>query len=910
MNYNYISPFYNYSTFSAKTNKYASKTSKNKLLISNMPSDIQSNSYQQICYESVKNINNKNVRGNKLFKRSALFPSMNGQESRRESYQMPINKAIRYSESNLKQNDLNTSGYRPNFRILNKFNGKYEKCGTKKNFEEYEHLNGTDKNKSNCSFYESKYINKNTFDGSKTTKRLKNIIYSNENFNTINISSNKQNRKYASNFSLKNQINNNTSYSKVNNKQKNEENKSLINPTSEIANKKEKNYEKTKIETNNNTKSINNNHYFKQSVSNNLDIPKDFNYSSFKKIKIDKNSENQDNNKSTNNKNIISKSTDKIANNKIENSNSKDDKKLYSNNKKIEIIKSLQTNIKETKKNLNKELKTISLCSKERNSNNAFNIMSIQKFNLNKTNSKEINNYKERNNYSYALSKTNENSSYKISNTEKRDKYIKSFVKELNLINYKKSTTSEIDKTLNNNKNSNSNISHIKSKILSKKNNYNNNTAIKKDQQNKSQYFHTISNNTNIKKNPSFSDNKNNSSLNNTKNNNNLTNIIESSNQKQKTRRNLSHFPKYQSRVNLQISINNGNSEDNWEDNEYMGLKKKTYDQSIKGKKMFKNELTNLLKNSFSPSNLFSQPTIIKSCESISVPGKKENGNKKINQDSYIIEKNINGILNFNIFGVFDGHGEDGHHASQFVAKYIINNLRNHPLIKKCEDTKEIYQKLILNGYEIIEKLFTNADIQIQKEKFDYKNSGTTCVIVIQLEEKIICANAGDSRAIMIFDESQNDNLINTKICPLSYDCKPDLPNEKKRIYEFGGTVERLLDENNEEAGPFRVWAFGEDFPGLAMSRSIGDIDAKKLGVIPNPQIVEYNIDNSTKYLLICSDGVWEFISNEDAMEIGNKFYLRNDAVGLCQELYKKSYEFWLKEDIVVDDITAIAVFF
>ncbi len=41
------------------------------------------------------------------------------------------------------------------------------------------------------------------------------------------------------------------------------------------------------------------------------------------------------------------------------------------------------------------------------------------------------------------------------------------------------------------------------------------------------------------------------------------------------------------------------------------------------------------------------------------MPGKKENGNKKINQDSYIIERSINGILNFNIFGVLDGHGED-----------------------------------------------------------------------------------------------------------------------------------------------------------------------------------------------------------------------------------------------------------
>ena len=64
-------------------------------------------------------------------------------------------------------------------------------------------------------------------------------------------------------------------------------------------------------------------------------------------------------------------------------------------------------------------------------------------------------------------------------------------------------------------------------------------------------------------------------------------------------------------------------------------------------------------------------------------------------------------------------------------------------------------------------------------------------------------------------------------------------------------------------------------------------MDAKKIGVIPNPEIVEYTIDYITKYF-ICSYGVWEFIEYEDAMTIKNKFNLRNDANGLCQELYKK----------------------
>ena len=64
--------------------------------------------------------------------------------------------------------------------------------------------------------------------------------------------------------------------------------------------------------------------------------------------------------------------------------------------------------------------------------------------------------------------------------------------------------------------------------------------------------------------------------------------------------------------------------------------------------------------------------------------------------------------------------------------------------------------------------------------------------------------------------------------------------------------------------------------------------------------------------MIICSDGIWEYITNEQAMIIGNKYYLKNDPLGLCKELTEKSNEIWIKEseDGDVDDITVVAVFF
>ena len=381
---------------------------------------------------------------------------------------------------------------------------------------------------------------------------------------------------------------------------------------------------------------------------------------------------------------------------------------------------------------------------------------------------------------------------------------------------------------------------------------------------------------------------------------------------KKKEKNNLTEFPKYEKTMdNKMVLLNKKNEtkkenivDDEWNIEQYKGFRKKTMHISRLKNNLNKANKLNKINSEFSTN------TYVKLCKATSVAGKSENGLKKINQDSYILERNINGILNFNIFGVLDGHGINGHLVSQFVCRYIINRIKNHNIIKNLKIPKEIYHILKANGYEIVANIFTDADAQLKKQKFNVERSGTTCVLVIELEEHIICANAGDSRGIVVFDDSNNNNLTDTKIYPLSFDCKPENPYERQRIYENGGTVEQIYNEDGKGVGPFRVWIKGQDYPGLAMSRSIGDMEAKTIGVIPNPQIIEYEINQRSKYMIICSDGIWEFISNEEAMKIGNKYYLRNDPLGLCQELTNKSTNIWIKEDIVIDDITVVVVFF
>lgn len=65
--------------------------------------------------------------------------------------------------------------------------------------------------------------------------------------------------------------------------------------------------------------------------------------------------------------------------------------------------------------------------------------------------------------------------------------------------------------------------------------------------------------------------------------------------------------------------------------------------------------------------------------------------------------------------------------------------------------------------------------------------------------------------------------------------------------------------------GVQRVWLKNHDFPGLAMSRSLGDKLAHTVGVVPDPDIsyLQLNKEEYEYIVVLGSDGVWDYMSNE-----------------------------------------------
>jgi serine/threonine protein phosphatase PrpC len=286
--------------------------------------------------------------------------------------------------------------------------------------------------------------------------------------------------------------------------------------------------------------------------------------------------------------------------------------------------------------------------------------------------------------------------------------------------------------------------------------------------------------------------------------------------------------------------------------------------------------------------------------ESLSQVGYSGPGILKYNQDNFFIYKNLNDENNVLFIGVCDGHGLVGHD----VSKYLINNLPKN-LNKELKKTnKYISHRETL--YSTMKQVFVNTNKDLCKNpNIDTQFSGSTCVTIILTKNKIISGNVGDSRAVM--GRFINGEWINID---LSHDQKPNSPGEKERILASGGRIEAYKDENGGDFGPPRVWVKYEDVPGLAMSRSFGDEVAASVGTISEPVIEEFEITNDDKFIILASDGIWEFISSKECVNIIKDFYLKKDLKGCLKFLLNESSKRWIREEEVIDDITAVLIFF
>lgn len=246
------------------------------------------------------------------------------------------------------------------------------------------------------------------------------------------------------------------------------------------------------------------------------------------------------------------------------------------------------------------------------------------------------------------------------------------------------------------------------------------------------------------------------------------------------------------------------------------------------------------------------------------------------------------------VLAVFDGHGQYGHDVSNFIHTFLPTVILQDPDFSN-------------NIEKSIKKAFTMAQTAIVIEadlpgtEWDCALSGTTATIAIIRGTTVHVAHVGDSRAILgITHETTPPTAL-----PLTPDHKPTDKDEKKRILKAGGEVRQDSDD------PFpRIFKRGEMYPGINMSRSIGDIFAQTLGVSCEPTIKNFTLENDQKFMIIASDGIWEFITNIEVVRAVHK-HGKEGVQQAAVELSELAWKRWIaNEEDLVDDITIIIHYF
>ncbi|KAG2310459.1 hypothetical protein Bca52824_022016 [Brassica carinata] len=219
-------------------------------------------------------------------------------------------------------------------------------------------------------------------------------------------------------------------------------------------------------------------------------------------------------------------------------------------------------------------------------------------------------------------------------------------------------------------------------------------------------------------------------------------------------------------------------------------------------------------------------------------------GKRSTMEDFYDVKASMIEGQTVCMFGIFDGHG--GSRAAEYLKKHLFNNLMMHPQF--LTDTK-----LALS------ETYKQTDVAfLESEKDTYRDDGSTASAAVLVGNHLYVANVGDSRTIV----SKAGKAI-----ALSDDHKPNRSDERKRIESAGGVI--------MWAGTWRVGGV------LAMSRAFGNRMLKQF-VVAEPEIQDLEIDHEAEFLVLASDGLWDVVTNEDAVSLAQS---EEDPVAAARKL-------------------------
>jgi len=215
-------------------------------------------------------------------------------------------------------------------------------------------------------------------------------------------------------------------------------------------------------------------------------------------------------------------------------------------------------------------------------------------------------------------------------------------------------------------------------------------------------------------------------------------------------------------------------------------------------------------------------------------------------------------------FAVYDGHG--GARVAEACRERLHVVLAEEVGLRRGVGSDARWKEAMVASFARVDGEVTGGLAPPPKVAADadpdppYRTVGSTAVVAVVGQRRIVVANCGDSRAVL----SRAGVAV-----PLSTDHKPDRPDELQRVEAAGG---RVINWNG-----YRVLGV------LATSRSIGDYYLKPY-VSAEPEVMVVERTDQDELLILASDGLWDVVSNEVACKIA-----RNVLSGRAASMFPDS---------------------
>lgn len=190
-------------------------------------------------------------------------------------------------------------------------------------------------------------------------------------------------------------------------------------------------------------------------------------------------------------------------------------------------------------------------------------------------------------------------------------------------------------------------------------------------------------------------------------------------------------------------------------------------------------------------------------------------------------------------FAVYDGH--NGATVAEYAQKYLHHRIFTNRAFQK--DTKNA----IFEAFYHLHLELDNLGEDALGNPIAWRQGSTAATALIK-DGRLSLAWAGDSRCVLARSGLEPIETADHKILVRA---------ELDRIIKARGLVQD------------GIWVCDQERTyGIAMTRALGDKVLNNYGIIPLPQIIECELHKNNEFLILASDGIWDVISSEEAIEI------------------------------------------